>query len=456
MDMRMFAKSFLLLALLAGFGTGFLFGGGKAESKTGTLPEGTPIQGETPGSVAVVDLSTPKVADLSLVRSEPIYVQQLRTEAQKMVRDSLVQELRRRPTDAEINTILENLTFPDRRQMLDMMINEKLVLQAAERDKVTISDNEIDQQLRATMAQVAGRMPTNTELTQAIKTETGLELPAYRDQIRSKALAQKYTEQYIVQQAAASVSDREINNEIQNFKTELAAQAGRAPTDKEFDDFLATQGMDLSSLRRQITVQKYLVSMGGGDPSQEAVLAYYNEYIERQGPFVRPATISFDYIQIPFPNTAAKAAAKTRAEDLAKKIGSNTSVFNAEFANATASNSSGSLRYIPLSIEDPRVEQGFGKEFVDKATPLAEGKVSGVIEGPQTFFIIKVTSKFPQENLKLDDIFRLGSAATLREMISSQLMQRSVVSGSEKATQALVKNLRDEASVKVYENLLVW
>ncbi|GHU16384.1 hypothetical protein FACS1894163_05640 [Spirochaetia bacterium] len=134
-------------------------------------------------------------AIVKLTKSEPITVKQLKTEAEKQVRDILVQNLRRVPTAAEINTAVQNLSASERRQLLDVMINEKLALQAAERDKITVSENEVNQQLqqmRNQMAQSAGRQPTDAEFAAAIRNETGQELAAFRDQIRRQALVQKY------------------------------------------------------------------------------------------------------------------------------------------------------------------------------------------------------------------------------------------------------------------------
>jgi hypothetical protein len=80
-----------------------------------------------------------------------------------------------------------NLTTEERRQVLDVMINEKLALQAAERDKVSVSEGELNQQiqqLRSAMAQTAGRQPTDPEFAAAVMNETGLDLAAFREQIR--------------------------------------------------------------------------------------------------------------------------------------------------------------------------------------------------------------------------------------------------------------------------------
>jgi parvulin-like peptidyl-prolyl isomerase len=255
-----------------------------------------------------------------------------------------------------------------------------------------------------------------------------------------------------------SVSETAINDEIQSLKDEMAAQAGRNPTDEEFNEFIKRQGMDMAALRgqvrRQLTAQNYLIALSGGPPSEDEIQTFYNR---NKANFVRPDTISFDYIRVPLgTDAAAKASARARAEELARKIGSSSSVFNEESALAEAAGNSGSARYIQLTTEDPRIQQVFGLEFIDKTMPLAENSVSGVIEGRQGFFIIKVTRKYPQENLGLDGVYRWGSLATVRDMIRSQLMQRALANGAAVVTNTLAEELREEASVEIHEEFLLW
>jgi hypothetical protein len=109
-----------------------------------------------------------------------------------------------------------------------------------------------------------------------------------------------------------------------------------------------------------------------------------------------------------------------------------------------------------LSAEDPRIQQVFGLEFIDKALPLGENAVSPVIEGRQGFFIIKVTRKYPQANLGLDDVYRWGSSSTVRDMIRAQLMQRAFSNGTAVVTETLAEALRQEGSVEIHEEFLLW
>jgi hypothetical protein len=445
MDMKMVTKRLFLplaLVLTAVFGTLIL------SCKGNSAPIATPLPAAAPGPAEgltgeQIDLQT--VAKVTLTKSEFIFVKQLRLEVDRRVG---MQEI-----PANISTL------ELRRMVLDAIIGERLVLQAAERAGITSSNAELEQRIQMVRSS-AGRPVTDQEFYDGIEKQYGLSFSAFQTYLHEDTVRQKYIEQYIVQQAdkanaGTAVSDREIDSEIQGLKDELAAQAGRVPTDAEFNDFIKRQGLDQTTLRgqvrRQLTMQKYLIDMAGGMPSEEAIQTFYNRNKAR---FVRPDTISFDWIRVPY--GANRTASRTRADELAAKIGSSTSVFNEESALAEAARNSGAARYIQLNPEDPQIQQVFGLSFIDKAMPLEENAVSGVIEGRQNFFIIKVTRKYRQANLGLDDIYRWGTPATVRDMISSQLMQRALTNGAAVVTNTLAEDLRKEGSVEIHEDLLVW
>ena len=127
------------------------------------------------------------VATINLIRTEQITVRQLRTEVERMERMSG-----------------RTLSQAERGQVLDVMINERLAIQGAERDRAlaaaagfqltaTESDiNEQMQQLRGAMQQQLGRPPTESEFAQAVREESGLDVPAFREQLRRQMIIQKY------------------------------------------------------------------------------------------------------------------------------------------------------------------------------------------------------------------------------------------------------------------------
>ncbi|MDR2103857.1 MAG: SurA N-terminal domain-containing protein, partial [Treponema sp.] len=148
-------------------------------------------------------------AIVRLTKSEPISVKQYRNEVERMEK-----------------TAGRALSSAERRQVLDVMINEKLALQAAERDRVTISDNEVNQQiqqLKAAMVQQIGRPPKDDEFALAVRNETGLDVAAFRDQVRRQMIVQKYlrSKKQTILESVKPPTEEEIANTYTLAKTQF-------------------------------------------------------------------------------------------------------------------------------------------------------------------------------------------------------------------------------------------
>jgi parvulin-like peptidyl-prolyl isomerase len=328
---------------------------------------------------AQVDLQP--AAIVNLTKSEPITVKQLRAEIERMEKGS------GRPLNAD-----------ERRQVLDVMINEKLAIQAAERDKIAISENEINQQmqqLRSGLIQAIGRQPTDEEFATAVRNETGLEVPAFREQ-----------------------------------------------------------------LRKQLIVQKYLLSKKQGllesikTPTEEDI---QNAFNLARSQFVRPQTVRFSMIQV---NYGADAAAKTRAKEMADRlfrdIGASPAKFDELVLRAQAPNSgyqAGDGGFLPRNME---AQQIVGVDFLNTAFSLKQGEVSKLMEGARGYQIIKITETYEMKNLEVDDIFQLGTRTTVRDYIGNAMFQERYQAVVAQASQELVTELRAEKAFQVFEKNLVW
>ena len=343
---------------------------------------------------AQVDLQP--VAIVRLTRSEPITVRQLKTELEKVAWQNLVPNLGRNPTSAEIAREVGNYGVAERRQVLEVEINNRLALQAAERDRITVTDNELNQQitqLKAMMAQSIGRQPTDEEFALAIKNETGMELPAFRDGTRRQLITQKY---------------------LLSKKQDVLSSV-REPTDRDIVDF-------------------------------------YN--INKSG-FIRPDTVRFSMIQVPYGQDAAsKSRAKTLADSINRDINSNPSRFDEAVIRGQAPNSgyqAGDAGYLP---RNPMGLQAAGEDFINTAFSLRQGEVSKVIEGVGGYQIIKITETLPLKALDIDEIVEPGSRVTVREYIRQGLLQQRQQEVLARATQELVLELRTGNPFQIMENNL--
>jgi parvulin-like peptidyl-prolyl isomerase len=346
--------------------------------------------------LAFAQIDLQPVALVNLTRSEPITVRQLKTELEKIAWQTLAAQLGRNPTSAEITREVARYGVTERRQVLDVEINNRLALQAAERDRITVTDNELNQQitqLRAMMAQSIGRQPTDEEFAQAIKNETGMELPAFRDSTRRQLITQKY--------------------------------------------LMAKKQDVLSSVR---------------EPTEQEVVAFYNL---NKSSFVRPDTVRFSMIQVLYgADAASKTRAKTLADSLSRDIGSNASRFDEAVLRGQAPNAgyqAGDAGYLPRNTQ---AVQAAGEDFINTAFSLRQGEVSKVIEGIRGYQIIKITETLPFKALDLDEIVEPGSRITVREYIRQGLLEQRQQEVLARATEELVRELRAGNPFQIMENNL--
>jgi parvulin-like peptidyl-prolyl isomerase len=321
------------------------------------------------------------VAIVKLTKTEPISVKQLKTEVQRF--------------EAQAK---RTLSVDERRQVLDVMINERLALQAAERDKIAITDNEFNQQfqqLRNSMAAQLKRQPTDAEFESAVKAETGLSLTEYKDQVRRQMTVQKFV----------LTKKRPLFESI------------TTPTEDEIK----------------------------------------SEYELNKGKFMRPETVRFSMIYIPIGSGAdGKTKAKAIADRLLKEIDQKGSKFDEVVLRgqtAEADYKAGEGGYLPKTSEAQRI---VGAEFLTAAFNLKVGEVSRILENSQSYQIIKVTEVYSQKLLDLGDLYQLGGRASVREYLGDRILQNRQAKTIDTATKELVDELRAGKSFQVFDQNLAW
>jgi hypothetical protein len=326
------------------------------------------------------------VATVNLTKPEPITVKQLKDKVAE------VEKAYNRTLNAE-----------ERRDVLDMMINERLAVQAAARDKISISDEDINRQIsmiRAQLAQSLGHEPTDTELSALIQQQTGKNLASFRED--SKKDKDLLVQKYLLEKKAP------IFEALKNYK----------PTDKDIK----------------------------------------NEYELNAKEFIQDPTVQFTAIFFPFKNSSDKAKAKADAEKLSKEINGNINLFDEKVQKGNTA------EYRP--IVNRVVEQNaaalsrVGQSFLDAAFSLQQGKVSDVVEIPrgesQGYYIIKVTGNYPRKTFAIDDVMPLPqyNNPTVRQYLEVRLMQRKQQEALLTAQEELVTELRKGSPFSVNEKNL--
>lgn len=142
-------------------------------------------------------------------------------------------------------------TTEEKKQLLESLIDQKLIVQAAKKEGLSFTDSQVDQYYLSNMAQMVGRQVTEKEFADIVRQQTGktvddfllaqvhMNVAQYKTYLRNQLLAQ----QYVVQK-----KQTEIN----------AVQA----TDKEIRDFY---DLNKSKLVWNDMVHMFLVSVQKGD-----------------------------------------------------------------------------------------------------------------------------------------------------------------------------------------------
>jgi len=320
-------------------------------------------------------------AIVKLTKTEPITVKQLKVEVAKL--------------EEKANRAL---TAEERRQVLDVMINERLAMQGAERDKLVVTDSEINQQIqqaRSSMAASLGRQPTDAEFESALKNETGGDLNAYKDRLKKELTVQKY-----------------LMTKKKSFFENL-----KNPTEAEI-----TEAYQLSKAK-----------------------------------LVRPDTIRFSMLFIPIgKDSGDRAKAKELADKLVAEIGNSSSKFDEVLVKSQMAGSNyqgGDGGYLPKT---PEAQKVVGSEFMTVGFSLNPGQVSRLMENPKGFQIIKVTENYTQKTLELNDPYQLGSRGTVRDYLGNLIAQQRQQRVIDAATKELVSELRAGNSFQVFDKNLNW
>jgi peptidyl-prolyl cis-trans isomerase C len=219
----------------------------------------------------------------------------------------------------------------------------------------------------------------------------------------------------------------------------LAKEAERQGLDKDPEVQLT-----LRKIMVQKLVQKSFQDQGAGKELPEAELRKY--YDEHKDEFNRPrkARVAAIIFNAPAgsPARAAKVAAarkalaKVKAEEKKNPLAFQQAV--AAFSEDAASKGvAGDLGF--KSADE--LEKSFGKEFAQAAFALKPGEISGVIEGAQGVYLVRVAGVQEELSRSFDQV-------------KAQINQKLSRERRTKEFDDLVKKLRDEANVTVDDKAL--
>ncbi len=344
----------------------------------------------TLGTFGFVFLLIPTASVSTQILDQPVAVVRL-TETVNVGQREL-----RRQVELLERQLGRDLTAENRRELLDAQIAEVLLSQAAERENVRVTQEEVDQAIAQQKAAL-GRPVTDDQFRELVVRESGIPWDEYQQEVRERLIQ----ERYILEKKRSVIQDV------------------TPPTEAEIERF----------------------------------------YEENATQFSNPAMVRFSHLFVDTRNLSnqEKQERRERAEELYRRIRSGAASFEdlIEESLDDATFSGGDFGY--LLRQDPQSQRLLGADFVEGVFSVEEGQVSnGVLESNVGFHIVKIVNKRRPRILELSDPVLPGQNTTVRDQIRNYLLNSRQQRAFQRAIQEVVDELREEAEITVFEENRDW
>ena len=289
------------------------------------------------------------------------------------------------------------LSVDDRKKVLDALIQEKLVLQAAQKAGVTLTDSAVEQMfLQQVSSQLLGRTVTQSELEEVVKQETNLSLDDFMKQ--------------------------QIGMSVEEYKTYL---------------------------KNQTIVQQYI--MRQRENELKAVAATDEEirsfYELNKSSFVWTDMMKLFLVVVPKSNDGE--AARVKADDLYKKLKEKKLSSNQITVESKKENSGFQSGEILINKNQTSAQQ-LGISYTDLISLFSNEKdyISNVSEFDTHFQFYMIIKKYDAKLLGLSDVVQPDSTKTVYDYIRSSLGQQKVMQYFTIAAQEIAEGLDKEENVE--------
>ena len=298
-------------------------------------------------------------------------------------------------TNADLASQMQTLgaTEDQALQVLNIMINDEVFLQGAERAGITVNDTQRDalysQQKRAYEQQV-GQSLTDQQFEQIVNQSYG-SVDAYKEALGNQYILQTYLMQ-------------ERGDQLQS--------GNYAPTTQEVENFY----------RRNAT----------GFTQAENV-RFSQIYMQKTG------------------DSAADAEKLATMTQVASDIQNGVITFEAavnQYTEDEASKAEGGLMGW-LASDNTVVRQTWGDAFVDTVLSLPLGATSDVIESNTGYHIVRVSVHNDARLLGIDDRIQPDVDYTVRDYITEYLTNANMQTAMNEQLNSMVEELRSEARIRV-------
>ena len=288
------------------------------------------------------------------------------------------------------------LSVDDRKKVLEALIQEKLVTQAAAKAGLTVPESMVDQYFLQNISQSLGTNVTEQEFEQIVKEQTKLSL-----------------DEYMRQQAGMSISE---------YK---------------------------AYLKNQLIVQQYIVSQKQNElkevaPSDEEIRAFY----ELNKPsFVWTDMIKLFLVVVP-KNTDAEAA-RVKANALSADLKSKKTTVNQLAVDSKKDNSGFQAGDILVNkTQQSAVQLGVSYNDLLELFKKEKNFISDVVEQETNFQFFMVIKKFDAKMLDLSDVVQPETTITVYDYIKNSLGQQKQMEYLAAAATEIAKKLDTASNVE--------
>jgi peptidyl-prolyl cis-trans isomerase C len=292
-------------------------------------------------------------------------------------------------------------------------------------------------QLPEIVARVNGTPLDRSELERAVRSlegQAGGPVPAAkRDEIYRQLVDQLIALKLLSQECIARkivISDAEVESRVAEVKKPF-------PNEQAFNAALAERQMTLDKLKSEIRQQLQAMRLVDTDikPSVAVTDADVTDfYVKNPDKFQEPEAVRASHIMIRTPD-ATDEAQKKKAKDEAtavlaeiRKGGDFAALAKQHSQDAGSAANGGDLGFVPRGQTSPVFEQA--------AFSLKPGQMSGVVETPFGYHIIKVSAHRDARTVPLQEV-----KPQVQEFLTQQQMQQK--------TEAYVTKLKAKAKIEV-------
>lgn len=327
---------------------------------------------------AQADLQVLAVVKLN-AKSEPITVKQLKTRVEAYQKQTG-----------------KSFTVDEKKKILDAMIEEKLVVQAAQKAGITVSDSVVDSNFLQGISQQLGKNVTEAELSQIVQQQTKLSL-----------------DDYMKQQVGMDVAD---------YK---------------------------AYLKSQLIAQQYIVSQNQNElkeitPSDDEIRAFYEL---NKTSFVQSDMFKMFLVMVP--KGKDPEGAKAKANEMLNAYKDKKMTLDQISVKAKVENSGFQAGEILVNKSEKTAYQ-LGIAYQDLLTLFTkdEGYLSNLVEKDTNFQFYTITQKYSAKMLTLSDVVQPGTTVTVYDYIKRNLGEQKQMEYLQTAAQKISDSLNTDANVE--------